>query len=393
MDLSSYISFLVKADISDKNSPVFVLTDDSVYPVGVMPSGFFNITQPDGLVRVGNMTSPDITPSSLIASIALRLDGYLKLQQGDYTIQYTISAAGYDDTVLSRTFNVAFTEPVISLTKIFDLFTPSLSYYDATVYNAGIFSSVVTRSWGAVIGTVGNTTGGNSASFDLKYGGSYYDAAYKVTFSASVLYQSLVYSYLSILDALTKEEDSDVYAPPSSSQLLTYLTALKTKLDSLINSCQKYDKAKEDYEYAYTLYTHAQKRICAGDKVGVITYIQEILKIYHNNVVTNPEHTNEPISAYVYDCGSMTVTTATPFILEVFAGTAEAITAGIVVGETVFTNILIKNKNVAAIRGSLPLPGIPTTDSSSFYTKVYTDDFLTFSDPIQDGEYIKIYTL
>ena len=354
-------------------------------------SGFFTITQPDGLVRTGNMANPDITPSNLVASIALRLDGYLKLQQGNYTIQYNISAAGYDDTVLSRTFNVTFKEPEISLTKIFDLFTPSLSYYDATVYNAGIFSSTVIRSWGAVVGTVGNVSGSNSASFDLKYAGHYYDAAYTINFAAVVTYQSLVYNYLSILDLLTKQDSADAYAPPSSSQLLSYLTELKAKLDSLINSCQKYDKAKTDYEYAYTLYTHAQKRICAGDKVGVITYIQEILNIYHNNVVTNPAHTNSPITPYVYDCnGGGSQPSERAFFIEVFAGSSEAIAAGIIVGNTVFTNNNLANHDVEVVRGYAPTSGIPTTDGGVFFTKIYTDNFLTFSAPIQDGEYIKI---
>ena len=390
MDLSSYISFLVKADIRDVAAPVFALTDNSVYPDGVVPTGIFTITQPDGITRTGVFTAPDISGGNLRVSIDLRLTSELKLQQGEYTIKYQVDADGYLPTTLSRSFIVSYKRPDLKLMEIFDLFTPALEYEDQTVYNAGSFTQTITRAWGAVIGTVGSITGTNSASFDLKYGASYYDAAYTINFSASVVYQSTTYSFLSIEDLFTKQVVTDAYTPPTSDQLLTYLTSLKTKLDALINNCEKYDKAKADYEYAYTLYSHAMKRICANDKVGVASYIEEIVGI----LSITPSHTNTAISVYVYDCGGGgSIEAPVPFVLEVIAGTAEAIAAGIIVGETTFTNDLIANKYIQVLRGGIWVPSKDPLNGGMFYTKTYVSNTTTFSTPIQDTEVISINTI
>jgi hypothetical protein len=391
MDLSSYISFLVQADVTNISAPVFKLTDNSVYPVGVVPTGIFTITQPDGITRTGTFTSPDISGGTLIASIALRLTSANLLQQGEYTIKYEVSADGYVPTLLSRSFTIGYTKPTVVLTKNFDVFTPALSYDDSTVYTAGSFTQTVVRTWQAVM-SAATITGTNSASFDLKYAGSYYDSAYAITFTATITYQSTSYSYLSIVDYLESVFNVDVYTPPTSAQLLTDMTTLKTRLDALINSCQKYDNAKADYEYAYTLYAHAQKRICASDSGGVDTYIQEIIDILNNNVTLSRTHTNAPISAYVYDCGS-TPAPVVPYVLEVVAGTSAAISAGIVVGATTFVNSLIANKYVNVYRGGIKVPGIDPLDGGEFLTKTYLSNTITFSTPIQDSELISINTI
>jgi hypothetical protein len=86
------------------------------------------------------------------------------------------------------------------------------------------------------------------------------------------------------------------------------------------------------------------KRICAGDKTGVYTYINEIINIINNNVKTVLTHTNAPISAYSYDCGSSY--SPDPFFLEVVAGTSGAISAGIIVGSTTFTKVCMERGKV-----------------------------------------------
>jgi hypothetical protein len=392
MDLSAYISFLVKADITDVAAPVFVLTDNSVYPVGVVPTGIFTITQPDGLTRTGSFDSPDIVASNTSKSVNLRLDCNNLLQQGEYTIKYEVHADGYDPTILSRSFTVSYTKPTIVLTNEIDVFTPSIEVQDNTVYSETGYTNTVTRSWSAVIGTAGTLTGTNTGVFDLKYGASYYDAAYTVNFSSIADFQSTSYSFLSIRDSFSKTDSFDVYTPESSAQLLTGLTALKTKLDSLINSCQKYDDAKADYGYAYTLYAHAMKRICAGDKTGVYTYINEITAIINNNVKPILTHTNAPISPYLYDCGSSTAPTV-PFTLDVVAGQASAIAAGVIVGATTFENEQLASKYVLVFRGNIKQPLGDPLDGGMFYTKSFLDTTITFSVPIMDGEAIAIYTI
>lgn len=392
MDLSSYISFLVKADIKDVAAPVFVLTDNSVYPVGVVPTGIFTIKQPDGLTRTGNFSAPDIIAADGTKSINLRLDCDSKLQQGEYTIKYEVHADGYDATILSRSFTISYSKPSVQLTNNFDVFTPALECEDTTIYSVAGFTNTIVRSWSATM-QAGTITGTNSASFDLKYAGSYYDSAYNIDFNSIVTYQSSSYAFLSVEDSFSKTVDIDVYTPATSAQLLTGLTGLKTKLDSLINSCQKYDNAKADYEYAYTLYAHAMKRICTNDKTGVYSYINEITSIINNNVKPVLTHTNTPIAAYVYDCGGSSSEASVPFVLEVVAGTAEAIAAGIIVGATTFENDLIANHYVQVLRGSIWLPKIDPLNGGMFYTKTYLSNTITFSSPIQDTEVISINTI
>jgi hypothetical protein len=391
MDLSSYISFLVKANITDVASPIWTLTDNSVYPVGVTPTGIFTITQPDGITRTGSFDSPDITAVNGTKDINLRLDCNNLLQQGEYTIKYEVHADGYDPTILSRSFTISYTKPTVVLTNNFDVFTPALETEDVTSYAVTGFSDTITRSWSAVM-SAGTITGTNSAVFDLKYGGSYYDSNYVISFSAVVTYQSSSYSFLSIEDRFSKVETIDVYTPESSAQLLTGLTALKTTLDSLINSCQQYDQLKCEYEYAYTLYAHAMKRICAGDKTGVYTYLNEITAIINNNVKPTLTHTNAPISAYVYDCGS-TPAPSVPFVLDEIAGTASAIAAGIIVGSSTFTNSQLAGKYVQVYRGNIWVSSKDPLNGNQFYTKPFLEDTITFSTPIQDTEEIAINTI
>lgn len=397
-DLSAYISFLVKFDVTNVNLPVLTLTDNGVYPSGVPATitGIFTITQPDGVTRTGSFSTPDIAwnGSSLPpASIPLRLDTANRIQQGQYTIVHTIAATGYTNTVLTRTFTISYARPTVELEEEFDVYTPSLEYEDVTVYTAGAFTQTITRTWSAIIGTVGSKTGTNSAIFDLAYASNYYDAAYTIYFTSSVLYQSTVYAYLSILDIFSTDVHTDAYAPPTAATLLTYLTTLKTRLDALINSCQRYDIAKADYEYAYILYEHSLARFCAGDTEGVDTYITEILDIYNNNVVVVRVHTNAIITTYSFDCSGGGGTPDIPFVLEEIAGQASAIAAGVVVGASTFTNALLANKYVIVFRGDIRNPGIDPLNGGEYHTKTYLSATITFSTPIQDTEVIYLHTL
>lgn len=310
-DLSAYISFLVELDIRNKSLPVIKLTDNSAYPVGVAAgvSGIFEITQPDGGVYSGSWSTPDIVYSAGIlqpASISLRLATNNKLQPGNYTIKYTVDHAGYTPTTLTRTFTVSYSAPVISIEKSFDVFTPVISVADSTVYTTSGFTvGSVTRAWSVNVGTTGTLTGTGS-SLQLDFSGDYYDALYDITLTSTFLCASNSYNFLSIRDSYVTHETEDAYAPPSGTQLLTYLKELKSRLDALINTCQRYDKAKQDYEYAVVLYTHLKNRVCSGDTVNVYTYVQEILDILHYHNSISQVHSNTAIDPYNFTqlCGT-----------------------------------------------------------------------------------------
>jgi len=304
-DLSAYIDFDVEMDIRNKNVPVWVITDPNNYPLGVDVDviGIFEITQPDGGVYTGLWSAPDIEYSGGIlqpASIAMRLGTGSLVQPGTYIIKYTIDHPSYTPTVLTKIFTISYTAPTADLNESFDVFVPELSISDDTTYSASGYTVFVSsRAWSAVVGTVG-TVNGVAQVLDLAYLGDYYDAAYEITLVADFLCTSNTYAYLTIRDRITTVVETDAWTPPTAAQLLGYLKTLKDRLDELINSCQRYDRAKADYEYASVLYQHLKNRICSGDTVGVYTYIQEILDIlhYHSSIPTT--HTETPIQPYVY---------------------------------------------------------------------------------------------
>jgi hypothetical protein len=134
------------------------------------------------------------------------------------------------------------------------------------------------------------------------------------------------------------------------------------------------------------------KRICAGDKTGVYTYLNEITAIINNNVKPTLTHTNAPISAYVYDCGS-TPAPSVPFVLDEIAGTASAIAAGIIVGSSTFGNSQLAGKYVQVYRGNMWVSSKDPLNGNQFYTKPFLEDTITFSTPIQDTEEIAINTI
>lgn len=76
----------------------------------------------------------------------------------------------------------------------------------------------------------------------------------------------------------------------------------------------------------------------------------------------------------------------------VVTGTVESVT-GITDGSTVVTCNAFANVRVRVSRGNIFIPGINPLDGSNYYTKVITDNFITFSSPLVNGEFIYIETI
>lgn len=73
-------------------------------------------------------------------------------------------------------------------------------------------------------------------------------------------------------------------------------------------------------------------------------------------------------------------------------GTFDAVT-GIVNGSLVVTCDAFAGKRVFVERGSIQIPGIDPGDGSQYYTKVFADNFIMFSSPLNSGEFIYIETI
>lgn len=76
----------------------------------------------------------------------------------------------------------------------------------------------------------------------------------------------------------------------------------------------------------------------------------------------------------------------------VITGTTETVT-GLTDGNNTITCAAFIGVRVIVIRGNIPIPGIDPGDGSKYFTKNIADDFITLSDPLVQGEFIRIQTI
>jgi len=312
-DLSQYISINAILDNSGV-SPVIRIIGRSAYPVGVAQqiAGILSITEPDMIIDANtDFGNPNIywSAGALVqANRPLRLANNNRFQNGGYTIKYSVRCPGYTDTVLTKTFVLNYTAPVLVITPAFDNFTPSLKVVDATTYGvAGITYIDATRTWAGVIRSVSGTNQnivGAGINFDLVYGGNYYDASYDITLTSIVTWQlPNLSNWVTIVDKfVTVQETFQSEIPPTLLQLLAGLTALKNKLDAALNNKDAYLSLLSTYNYAVALYTHMIKRGQVGDLAGLSDYVYNLQKIFNNGVQLVIINTNGIIPPY--DWGS-----------------------------------------------------------------------------------------
>lgn len=318
-DLSQYIAFGIVLDNSG-SSPVIRLIDTSAYPNGVAQNvkGCFQITQPDG-ITAGNsdFSAPDIYWNSgalVQASYPLRLANNQRFQNGGYLLTYTVEAAGYSDTTLTQTFLLNYTAPTLVLTPAFDNFTPSLKVTDATVYGqAGLNYISVSENWAGVINSVGGTeesVTGSGVTFDLAFGGSYYDAEYLITLTAIPQWQlAAAGPSVTIIDKLISLQET-FYSeiPPTLAELLASLTVLKSQLDAAQNNGNIYGNSVygnllTTYNFAMSVYTHLIDRGQVGSLAGLSNYVYQLQQIFNNGITPPYTNTNTPIPAYNWGGG------------------------------------------------------------------------------------------
>lgn len=287
MPTISNVSFNVRFNLT--GAPMLVLTDTtSLPPTGLV--GIFEITQPDGYTRTGNIDSPDISSAGGNFNYTLSLDNFGNLQCGSYIIKYTAAAPGYLSTDFIRSFTFTYVPVNLTLTQQFDIFTPSLKYFDNTSYQVGGFTNgPITRSWTATSIPTGTLTG-SSQSFDFMYNESYYDATYTVTLSSSLLYTNETYSWLTVQETISKTVLADACTPKTLDDLIGMIEDLRD------SNC--YGEMPE-FEKAQSLLSHMIDMISVQLTTG--EYSDDVYDVYNKlvgifNVTCT--HTNQPIPTY-----------------------------------------------------------------------------------------------
>jgi hypothetical protein len=289
------MSFGVKFDLD--GIPTLVLTDTTTSPpVGFV--GIFSITQPDGYTRTGNISSPDIPSAGSSFSYVLTLDSTGQVQRGSYTIVFTGAAPGYISTDFTRTFQFQYLPVTLSLTEEFDVFTPKLEYIDSTVYQVANYNNTsVTRAWTAVSTPTGTITG-NTSTFDVKYLNQYWDAYYTITLSSSTVYTHQVYTWLTVEETITKSVSTYAETPKTLLQIITLISALKTKVDLAVDTVSNLEQVRDDFEYAQSLLMHIIDKLKVNNLANIDRDLKDLLAVLHNYQIPTYIPTNLPIPPY-----------------------------------------------------------------------------------------------
>jgi hypothetical protein len=188
-------------------------------------------------------------------SIALPNAIDVPFPMGDWTVRQTARYVDPEsgDQVLSRTFAINWSTPKMTLTELFDVYSPSLKYSDDTDYSVTAFNiSSHTTAWNAVVGSVGSATG-TAALFDLAVGGSYYDASYAITFQSDLTYNSSVYAYLYVVIRLSSAINTCAATPLTFDQMLQKLQDFYTLLQTTGASILGNPGDDEKYQLAESL--------------------------------------------------------------------------------------------------------------------------------------------
>lgn len=385
-----------------------VLTDTGTYPGGVAPTliGYFIITQPDGVTVTGSFGSPDIswTGSSLSqANKELRLNNSNGFQQGNYQITYWVRETGYTDTMLTKTFNLNYIPPSLSISNTLNEFTPDLSVSDQTSYSQTGFTFIsANQSWAANINSVlgtGQNISGNGYTFDLNYQGGYYDSIYTITLTSQPQYQlNSPANWVTIIDKIVLTVVYQAQIPPTLVQLQAGLTLLKQQLDAAVNDCNTYPGLLSNYNLASSIYDNLVRRGQANDLSGLDAYVWQLQTIFNNNVVPTYLNTNGLIPPYNWGSGSGTVSwiniTGKPstILVEWLVG-AGGFPGN---GATVYTDarlVGIPINQLLVFRNDLPQYAANQSDGNTYFTKVTGNNFITFSQALTTGERIIIYVL
>lgn len=398
-NLSAYINF--SAILSkDATTSSLILSDPDDYPAGVDVNlkGYFVITQPDGITITGNYLDPDIewNGSQLTtATKELRLRSTGGFQQGTYTIVYNIVAPGYDETTLTKTFDLSYTSPTLDVTDDFDVFTPALSVTDETDYDQdGMTLDSVVRSWEATIISVEGTNqdiAGSLQTFDLAYLGNYYDSRYDVSLTSTITYTlDAPDDWVQIVDEEEFEETYYAFIPPSIVDLLALLTTYKATVDAgncicgtgCVDNCTT---LKNTYSLAVSIYTHIVERGRNGTITGLDAYVLQLQKLLSNCVTPAYTNTNDAIPAY--DWGDIPATHF-EFYKQMIVGSG--VNNAPAVGATTYTDALLVNKRVQVFLDSL-LMGNSLSDRISI-TFTSGTGTITWNTALVADQLISIYT-
>ncbi len=288
----------------DQAAGTIRLADSGVYEPGVQSGirGYFTVTQPDGLTIPGSPLSPTVLWNGLSLSyytVALRLATNGCLQNGEYKVSYTVNYPGFDPTTVSKSFFVNFPRIQASIGPNMNVFIPDLKVRDKTVYDRDGFTVQVTRNWAFTIVDVAPETEITTTQdfVDLAYNGAYYDARYKVSYSAIAMYTGVSNPWLTIAESIIGSIETYAQSPGSHEALIARLRCLKEKYDSYKSGCVESTYYREKYSFAAGLFQHLIDLVRAGDEFAS-TVLDNYLTATEECAEGAYEPSNQPIPPF-----------------------------------------------------------------------------------------------
>lgn len=141
----------------------------------------------------------------------------------------------------------------------------------------------------------------------------------------------------------------------------------------------------ESYQYTGKIYDSAGNPVTIGDSGDEYDCIKFKTIVALNSVsgTAVPPVLNIPDTVVIEDVIGEDY---------VISGTTEIVT-GLADGSNTITCAAFIGVRVIVIRGNIPIPGIAPGDGSKYFTKNLADDFITLSDPLVTGEFIRIQTI
>lgn len=403
------MNFSIVLDKRQPSSTALKFQDTGSYGgLEVNFTGYYVVTQPDGIVAAnGSFASPSIfwDSGALTSPLSeLRFNTANTFQGGNYVISYYLRCPGFDDTVLTKTFNFQYVAPIVVLTPNLDLFTPKLQTVDATNYaQTGMtLNPVPTRAWAALITSVLGTPQNISSAaveFDMNYSGGYYDSRYDVTLTVNpLLVLEAPYDWVTLIDNLVQTATYYAQIPASIDDLDADMTALKATMDANIGNCNTYNTYQQRYIFAASLFSDYRRRGCDGLPEGLDLTLNQLLKIFNNNVNPTYVNTNALITPYDWQCGDFTTTVPWSALTGVPSTNNISWIVGDVGfpgnGATSMTDARFANKATAQIvlfrNGQVQFSANPG-NGNTFYTKASTaTNTIGFSAALGTGEEIQI---
>lgn len=390
-NLSAYIDFTVvlsKATVT----PTIKIIDPDFYPGGVNLTlqGYMSITQPDGItITFGSFASPIVfwNGSALEQpEVELRLNNISSFQNGGYTFIYYVRATGYDDTTLTKVLALNYTRPVTSVTNAFDIFTPSLSLTDATVFfQSGFSLADLDETWS--VDFTPNGTPVNLAlsgtTVSLIYLTDYWDCTYNIQLTVTPQWVlDAPYAWVFITDQLVKTVSFSAQIPQTIDELDDGLQVLKDQADAAACNCNTGSELRDRYIYASTLYGDYRRKGCDNEIAGLTTTYFQLIKLLNNNVNPVYENTNDPITGYDFECGGTgsvnwdnIVNKPATILREGLVGGSGMPIAGAVAFND--SNLMDVDANrIVFFRNGIPQLASNQGDGDSFFTKVSSVAFI-----------------